>query len=158
MTAVIASMKSVNTSLVVFDTAIVDLTAMLADPVDVLFGTQLGGGTDINRALGYCQTLIPRPNDTILILISDLYEGGNQAEMLKLTASIVASGVQMIALLALDDKGAPSFDSQVAAKYAGFGVPTFACTPDLFPEMMAAAIQKRDLQSWASSHEIVVSK
>ena len=74
--AVLASLRSLRTSLVVFDTAVVDLTEKLADPVDVLFGTQLGGGTDINRALAYCQSLITRPRDTILVLISDLYEGG----------------------------------------------------------------------------------
>jgi Mg-chelatase subunit ChlD len=158
MAAVMASIKSVNTSLVVFDTAVVDLTEMLSDPVDVLFGTQLGGGTDINRALTYCQSLVRRPNDTILILISDLYEGGNQSEMLKRTASIVASGVNMITLLALDDKGAPFFDQHTAAKYAGLGIPVFACTPNLFPEMMAAAIGRRDLWQWASSHEIVVNQ
>lgn len=158
MAAVMASIKAVNTSLVVFDTAVVDLTEMLSDPVDVLFGTQLGGGTDINRALGYCQTLIRRPGDTIFVLVSDLYEGGDQSEMLKRAASIAASGVQVIALLALDDKGAPFFDHHVAAKFAGFGFPTFACTPDLFPDLMAAAIEKRDLRQWASLNEIVVNK
>ena len=153
-----ASIKSVNTSLVVFDTAIVDLTEMLADPVDVLFGTQLGGGTDINRALGYCQSLVRRPNETILVLISDLYEGGNQGEMLKRAASIRAAGVNFITLLALDDQGAPFFDQHVAAKFAGFDIPTFACTPDLFPDLMAAAIQKRDLWQWAGTNDLVVNK
>ena len=93
-----------------FDTAVVDLTEELTDPVDLLFGTQLGGGTDINRALAYCQTLVQNPQDTILILISDLYEGGNREEMLQRVAALSTSGVQMIALLALSDKGAPAFD------------------------------------------------
>src|SRR5688572_21171518 len=75
--AVLASLPSVSTKMVVFDTAIVDLTDKLADPVDVLFGTQLGGGTDINLALSYCQGLIRQPQETILVLISDLYEGGD---------------------------------------------------------------------------------
>lgn len=158
MAAVMASIKSVNTSLVVFDTAVVDLTELLADPVDVLFGTQLGGGTDINRSLRYCQSLIRRPDDTILVLISDLYEGGNQLEMLKRAASISASGVNVITLLALDDKGAPFFDHHVAARFAGFGIPAFACTPDLFPDLMAAAIQKRDLWQWAGANEIVINR
>lgn len=74
--AVLASMRSITTRLVVFDTAVVDLTDQLDDPVDVLFGTQLGGGTDINRALAYCQSQITRPADTVVVLISDLYEGG----------------------------------------------------------------------------------
>ena len=48
----------------------------LDDPVDLLFGTQLDGGTAIHRALSYCQSLVRPPDDTILILISDLFEGG----------------------------------------------------------------------------------
>ena len=95
---------------IVFDTAVVDLTEELTDPVDLLFGTQLGGGTDINRALAYCQTLVQNPQDTILILISDLYEGGNREEMLQRVAALSTSGVQMNALLALSDKGALAFD------------------------------------------------
>ena len=74
--AVLASMRTLRTSLIVFDTAVVDLTDQLSDPVEVLFGTQLGGGTDINRALAYGQQLITRPRDSIFVLISDLYEGG----------------------------------------------------------------------------------
>jgi Mg-chelatase subunit ChlD len=156
--AVLASLPAVKTHVVVFDTAVVDLTDELDDPVEVLFGTQLGGGTDINRALSYCQGLIQRPQDTILVLISDLYEGGNQAEMLKRTASIVASGVQMVALLALSDEGAPFYDHQVAGLYAGMGIPSFACTPELFPELMAAAINRQDLAQWAAGRDIVTAR
>src|SRR5688572_32983325 len=107
---VLASLPSVSTRMVVFDTAVVDLSDKLNDPVDVLFGTQLGGGTDINQALAYCQSLIRQPQETILVLISDLFEGGNAQEMLKRVASLVAGGVQVIALLALNDDGAPVFD------------------------------------------------
>jgi Mg-chelatase subunit ChlD len=143
--AVLASMKALKTSLVVFDTAVVDLTEKLADPVEVLFGTQLGGGTDINRAIAYGQGLITRPRDTIFILISDLYEGGVREEMLRRVASMTAAGVQVIALLALSDEGAPAFDRDNAAALNALGVPAFACTPDAFPELMAAAIERRDL-------------
>ena len=148
--AVLASLPAVSTKMVVFDTAIVDLTEMLQDPVDVLFGTQLGGGTDINRALAYCQSLITRPNETILVIISDLYEGGNQAEMRKRIAQIALSGVQCVALLALSDDGAPMYDHNNAAFFSSVGVPAFACTPDAFPDLMAAAINRQDLQLWAS--------
>ncbi len=96
------------------DAAVVDLTDELDDPVDVLFGVQLGGGTDINRALAYCQDQIARPAETILVLISDLYEGGIAEEMLRRAATIVGSGTTMIALLALSDSGHPSFDSDHA--------------------------------------------
>jgi Mg-chelatase subunit ChlD len=144
--AVLASMRSLRTSLVVFDTAVVDLTGKLSDPVEVLFGTQLGGGTDINRALAYGQTLITRPRDTIVVLISDLYEGGIREEMLRRVSAMTGSGVQVIVLLALSDDGAPDFDRDNAAALAALGVPAFACTPDLFPELMSAAIERRDLR------------
>jgi Mg-chelatase subunit ChlD len=116
--AVLASLPAVSTRMIVFDTAVVDLTEELSDPVELLLGTQLGGGTDINRALGYCQSLIRQPQETILILISDLFEGGNEQEMMKRAASLVSSGAQMIALLALSDNGAPMYDHKVAAKFA----------------------------------------
>ncbi|MGW0435379.1 VWA domain-containing protein [Micromonospora sp. NPDC003197] len=147
--AVLASMRSLRTSLVVFDTAVVDLTPELHDPVEVLFGTQLGGGTDINRAIGYCQGLITRPRDSIFVLISDLYEGGVRAEMLRRVSALVGAGVQVVVLLALSDEGAPAYDRQNAAALAALGVPAFACTPDAFPDLMAAAIERRDLQAFA---------
>jgi Mg-chelatase subunit ChlD len=143
--AVLASMRALRTSLVVFDTAVVDLTDQLADPVDVLFGTQLGGGTDINRAVAYGQQLITRPRDTIFVLISDLYEGGVRDEMLRRVAAMLSAGVQVIVLLALSDEGAPDYDRENAAALAALGVPAFACTPDVFPELMAAAVERRDL-------------
>jgi len=157
LAAVMASIRSVRTSLVVFDTAVVDLTDQLADPVEVLFGTQLGGGTDIHRALSYCQGLVRAPNDTILVLISDLYEGGDRQQLLKRAASLAASGVQLIALLALSDQGAPAYDQGIAGSLAGMGAPAFACTPDLFPELMAAAIERRNLAQWAAARGIVTA-
>lgn len=147
--AVLASMRSLRTSLVVFDTNVVDLTDQLHDPVEVLFGTQLGGGTDINRAIAYCQGLVTRPNDTIMVLISDLYEGGIRDEMLRRVATLTAAGVQVVVLLALSDEGAPAYDHDNAAALAAMGVPAFACTPDAFPELMAAAIERRDLKEWS---------
>ena len=149
--AVLASLPAVSTRMVVFDTAVVDLSDKLADPVDVLFGTQLGGGTDINQAMAYCQGLVRRPQDTILVLISDLIEGGNAAEMLKRVASLAASGVQMISLLALNDSGAPMFDQRHAAAFAALEIPAFACTPDLFPDLMAAAIQRQNITHWVAA-------
>ncbi|TMC21681.1 MAG: VWA domain-containing protein, partial [Chloroflexi bacterium] len=153
--AVLASIKAVSTRMIVFDTAVVDLSEDLQDPVDLLFGTQLGGGTDINRALAYCQQMITRPTQTILVLITDLYEGGNEPEMLRRAAELASNGVQVVCLLALSDKGAPSFDQRNAAALASMGIPSFACTPDLFPDLMAAAIQKQDLGIWAAKNDIV---
>ncbi|WP_019634244.1 VWA domain-containing protein [Actinomadura atramentaria] len=147
--AVLASMRSLRTSLVVFDTSVVDLTPELRDPVEVLFGTQLGGGTDINRAVAYCEGLVTRPSDTILVLISDLYEGGVREELLKRVLRLTASGVTVVVLLALSDEGAPSYDAENAAALAELGVPAFACTPDRFPELLAAAVERRDLSAFA---------
>ena len=144
--AVLATLPAVDTSLVVFDTAVVDLTDQLDDPIDLLFSTRLGGGTDINRAVAYCQQLVRTPHDTIFVLISDLFEGGVEEELMKRAASLVASGVQFIALLALSDEGKPSYNAPLAAQLATLGIPAFACTPDRFPELIAAAIQRIELR------------
>ncbi|MGK5548973.1 VWA domain-containing protein [Streptomyces sp. URMC 127] len=143
--AVLASLRALETRLVVFDTSVADLTGQLSDPVDVLFGTRLGGGTDINRALAYCQSRITRPAETVVVLISDLYEGGIRDGMLERVAAMKAAGVQFVVLLALSDEGAPAYDREHAAALAALGAPAFACTPDLFPEVMAAALEKRPL-------------
>ncbi|MEL6862966.1 MAG: VWA domain-containing protein [Bacteroidota bacterium] len=153
--AIMASLRSVKTHLVVFDTTVVDLTAELGDPVDLLFGTQLGGGTDIHKALVYVSDLITRPSDTIVVLISDLFEGGNEREMLKRAAAIKASGAQFIALLALSDQGAPVFDQSMASQLATLDIPAFACTPDQFPDLMATAVKKEDIRQWMGRHQII---
>jgi len=156
--AVLASIPALRTHVVAFDTSVADLTDNMSDPVDVLMGIQLGGGTDINRALAYCQTLITRPTDTILVLITDLFEGGDRDEMLKRAAAIVGSGVRVVTLLALADSGAPAFDERNAAALAGMGIPSFACTPDRFPDLMAVAIQGRDLGQWAGEQGMTASR
>ena len=155
--AVMATLPAVATKLVVFDTAVVDLTEQLDDPVELLFGVQLGGGTDINGAVGYCQSIIREPRNTIFVLISDLYEGGVEANLLRRAMELVDSGVQFITLLALSDEGAPAYDRALAAKLAALGVPSFACTPDAFPGLMAAAIRRDDISSWAATQGIATS-
>lgn len=156
--AVLATIRAINTRMIVFDTAVVDLTEELHDPVDLLFGTQLGGGTDIHKALSYCQQNITKPTQTILVLITDLYEGGNATQMIQRAAELVQSGVQIVCLLALSDSGKPAYDHHNAAALAQLGIPCFACTPELFPQLMAAAIQKQDLNQWAASNEIVTAR
>ena len=151
--AVLATMPAVDTSLVLFDTSVVDLTDQLDDPIDLLFSTRLGGGTDINRAVAYCQQLISSPQETIFVLISDLFEGGVEEEFMRRAAALVASGVQFVTLLALSDEGAPHFNAALAAQLATLGVPTFACTPDRFPDLMAAAIQREDMRDWTASQK-----
>lgn len=154
--AVMASIPSVDTKLVVFDTTVVDLTEDLADPVEVLFGIQLGGGTDINQAIAHCETLVEQPAKTHLILISDLMEGGNAAQMRGRLQSLVNAGVNLIALLALSDEGQPYSDRHNAAFIAGLGAPVFGCTPDQFPELMGAALRRDDLHAWAAQQDIAL--
>ncbi len=156
--AVLASVRALRTRMIAFDTSVVDLTEDLNDPVDLLFGTQLGGGTDIHQALTYCQQVIDRPERTILVLITDLFEGGNAHGMIRRAAELVASGVRMVCLLTLSDDGAPAYDAKNAAALADLGIPAFACTPELFPGLMAAAIQKQDLGLWASRNGIVAAR
>lgn len=154
--AVMTSIPSVKTKMVVFDTSVVDLTERLNDPVDLLFGVQLGGGTDINSALSYCQGLLTRPEDTTLVLISDLFEAGNEKQMRQRCAEISELGVQLVVLLALNDEGAPAYDRNNAQFIAKLGVPVFACTPNLFPDLMAAALSRQSLNEWAGAQDIVL--
>ena len=152
--AVMASLPVVKTKLVCFDTVILDLTEELADPVDVLFGVQLGGGTDINQAVAYCADKVERPSKAHLILITDLYEGGNAEEMVGRLARLIGLGVNVIVLLALSDEGRPAYNPELSARVAALGVPVFACTPDQFPDLMAAALRRQDLHAWAAKEDI----
>jgi Mg-chelatase subunit ChlD len=152
--AVMASVPGISTQLICFDTVVVDLTEQLADPVEVLFGVQLGGGTDINAALAYCEQKIEHPAKTHLILITDLYEGGDAKSMLARVAALKQSGVNLIVLLALSDDGHPGFHTEHAAIIAGLNCPVFACTPDQFPDLMAAALTRQDIAQWAAGRDI----
>jgi Mg-chelatase subunit ChlD len=154
--AVMASIPGLSTKLICFDTSIVDLTDQLADPVEVLFGVQLGGGTDINAALAYCEKQIENPSKTHLVLITDLYEGGDAKSMLARAAAIKDSGVNLIVLLALSDSGHPAYDAKHAEAIASLGCPVFACTPDRFPSMMAFALTGKDLRSWAAEEDVAL--
>ncbi|ARU58051.1 VWA containing CoxE family protein [Oleiphilus messinensis] len=152
--AVMASIPAVKTKLICFDTAIVDLTDDLEDPVSVLFGVQLGGGTDINQAIAYCETKIEHPAKTHLILITDLYEGGDAESLKGRIANLIRQDVNVITLLALSDDGRPSYDANLAADFAALGSPVFACTPDQFPDLMATALKREDILDWAADQEI----
>ena len=152
--AVMASLPVVKTKLVCFDTVVLDLTEELSDPVEVLFGVQLGGGTDINQAVAYCADRIERPSKAHLVLVSDLYEGGNADEMVARVARLIALGVNVIVLLALSDDGRPAYNPELSARIAALGAPVFACTPDQFPSLMAAALRRQDLHAWAATEDI----
>ncbi len=155
--SVLAQIPALRTSVVAFDTAVADLTQLLHDPVDVLFGVQLGGGTDIAQAIGYCRQLVTRPAETVLVIVSDLFEGGNAGLLHSRIDELVRAGVSVVVLLALSDEGAPAYDHDQAAIFASLGVPSFACTPELFPDVLAAALEGRDVGRWASEHGMVTS-
>lgn len=144
-----ASIRALRTQVIAFDTAVADLSDTLSDPVDLLFSVQLGGGTDIERALRYAAGLVRNPSDTIMVLLSDLLEGGDNDKFLKRAAQIKQSGVNLICLLALSDEGAPYYDEKNAAYLASIDIPTFACTPEAFPELMAKAIKGQHLDPLA---------
>lgn len=149
--SIFASLPALNTRVVAFDTEVVDLTEQCGnDPVDMIFGVQLGGGTDINKAVAYCEKFIPDPAQTIFFLISDLIEGGNQSQLIRRMHEMVASGVRVICLLALSDSGIPTFDQQVAKKLSEGGVPCFGCTPNKLPELIEGVLKKHDLKALAA--------
>jgi Mg-chelatase subunit ChlD len=157
LSAALATIPALETKVIAFDTSIVDLTDELNDPVELLFGIQLGGGTDIDQAFGYCQTQVVHPAKTVMILITDLYEGGDPESMLRRAASLIRAGVRLIVLLALDDNGTPAYEHRLAAEIAALGAPVFACTPDQFPDMLAAALEGRDVKAWAADQDIPVA-
>lgn len=148
--AILASLPALETHVVVFDTEVVDLTEQCSDPVDILFGVQLGGGTDINRAVRYCQGLIHDPKKTLFVLITDLYEGGNQAELLRRIEEMTQSGVRAVTLLALSDSGIPFYDENLAKRFRALGVPCFGCTPNRLPDLLSTALKGGNLETFAT--------
>ncbi|MBK8502359.1 MAG: VWA domain-containing protein [Saprospiraceae bacterium] len=150
--SIMATIDSLKTHLIVFDTEVVDLTEYLSDPVELLFKGQLGGGTNIYKALKYALNLVfAESRETYIILISDLFEGGPISLFLDAARELISHKVQLFSLLALDDLGVPAYDKEVAKPLAEMGIPCFGCTPDLFPDVMAAALNGDDLTRFASS-------
>ena len=149
MACILASMASVKTNVVAFDTQIMDLTDLCQDPVDLLFGFQMGGGTDIAKSLGYCRKYVESPDKTLFFLISDLDEGGNRAGLLNHLREMKESGVTVIVLLAVADGGRPYYDEKTAKRIAEMDIPCFACTPEKLPELIERAFKKYDLTEFA---------
>lgn len=148
MACILASMNAIKTRIVAFDTSVTDLTEKSDDPVDLLYGIQLGGGTDINRSVAYCQQFIEQPAKTLFFLISDLDEGGNQAGLLRRLEDMKASGVTVISLLAVSDSGSPYYSAHMAQRVSALGIPCFACTPQLLPQLLEAALKGHDLTAF----------
>jgi Mg-chelatase subunit ChlD len=137
MAAIFASLDVLRTRLLFFDTELADMTEHLSDPVEILFSAQLGGGTDINRAVAYAEeNFLERPEKTLFILISDLFEGGDREALMARMRRLVESKVKVISLLALTDGGRPAYDHDLARQLDALGVHPFGCTPHMLVEVM----------------------
>lgn len=153
VSCILASMPAVKTRVVAFDTSVVDLTEKSEDPVDLLFGFQLGGGTDINKSVAYCQQFIENPSKTIFFLITDLEEGGNRQALLRRLKEMKEAKVTVICLLAIQDKGKPYYDAQMAQKVASLDIPCFACSPQKLPLLLERAFKGQDLSGMEKEFE-----
>lgn len=132
---------SMRTHLVAFDTAVVDLTDVAGDPTEVLMRVQLGGGTDITRALRYAAGLVERPRRTIVVLVSDFYEGAGEREMLAEVRELVTSGVTLLALGALTTDSRPAYDERMAQQIVALGGHAGAMTPDELATWVAERVR-----------------
>lgn len=139
--AIFWGLRMVDTHLVLFDTEIVDVTGACTDPVETLMKVQLGGGTDIGKALTYAATLITDPRRTIVVLLTDFYEGGSQGRLLAATRQLTESGVRLLGLAALDPDCRPDFDRDLAAAMVRLGAEVAAMTPGELAEWVAEKVR-----------------
>lgn len=153
MSCILASMAAIRTHIVAFDTKVVDLTEKCEDPVDLLFGFQLGGGTNIDQSVAYCQKFVENPAKTLFFLITDLEEGGNRASLLRRLKELKESGVTVACLLAIADGGKPYYDAQMAERMASLSIPCFACSPQMLPTLLERALKGQDLASFRKEFE-----
>lgn len=138
---ILSGLPAVNVRLVVFDTSVVDLTHLASDPVEVLLTVQLGGGTNIGRAVQYCEQLVTMPQRTIFALISDFEEGAPPAPLLAALKRMAESRVTLLGLAALDERAQPVYDRGMAQRLADQGMHVAALTPQHFAEWLAGVMQ-----------------
>lgn len=141
MASIFAELPAVKTSLVLFDTQIVDLSHQVGQPVDVLLSIQLGGGTDITRALMYANELVRQPQRTIVVLITDFFEGRSESDLVAQTRLMADGGVRMIGLGALGYDARPAYNKSTATKLRKVGMDILVCTPEKLAECMAEIIR-----------------
>ncbi|MBH1985227.1 MAG: VWA domain-containing protein [Burkholderiales bacterium] len=137
---ILSGLPAVNVRLVVFDTGVVDLTHLAADPVEVLLTVQLGGGTNIGRAVQYCEQLVSNPQRTVLALISDFEEGAPPGPLLAALKRMAESRVTLLGLAALDARAQPVYDHGMAQRLADQGMHVAALTPQHFAEWLAGVM------------------
>lgn len=148
MGCILASISSVKTHVVAFDTEVTDLTELCEDPVELLYGIQLGGGTNIEKSVAYCSGLIAAPAKTTMFLVTDLYENGNRAGLLQRLSDLKESGVTIVVLLAISDSGKPVYDHQLAERISAMDIPCFGCPPEKLPELLEHALKHRTMDSF----------
>lgn len=136
MAGIFARLPMLDTRLVIFDTQVVDLSSHLEDPVATLMSIQLGGGTCITGALQYCESLIENPHRTMVVLVSDLCEGGSVTALLGVSRGIIESGAKLICLTALDMEANPVYDRRTAQQMADLGAHVGAMTPEMLGDFM----------------------
>jgi Mg-chelatase subunit ChlD len=141
MAACLWQLPGMRTRLVAFDTAVVDLTADVSDPVELLMKVQLGGGTDIAKAVAYAQSLIANPSKSIVVLVSDFYEGGGEHELVRRVKALVEAGAKVLGLAALDSNAEPSYDREMAARLVREGAQIGAMTPGQLAGWLAEKVQ-----------------
>lgn len=129
MAGILGSMPALRVSLVAFDTSVVDLSGTVDDPTEALMAVQLGGGTDIAKALAYCQTLVETPRRTVLIVVTDFYEGGSVPRLLAQVKNLLEAGVRLLGLAALDPQADPAYDRDMAGQWVDAGAEVAALTP-----------------------------
>jgi Mg-chelatase subunit ChlD len=140
MASILTALPAVDVKLIVFDTAVVDLSSEAHDPVEVLMSVQLGGGTNIAAAMEYCETLVTQPTRTVFVLISDFEEGGSVPRMLAAAQRLASARVTLLGLGALSDDAAPAYDRRMAERLAERGMQIAALTPDRFAEWIGSVI------------------
>jgi Mg-chelatase subunit ChlD len=140
MASILAGLPSLEIKLIVFDTSVVDLSAEASDPVSMLMSVQLGGGTDIGRAVAYCEQLVEQPSRTVLVLLSDFCEGGPLSPLIATIRRLHAARVTMLGLAALSDDAAPVYDRAAAERLATAGMRVAALTPDRFADWLGEVI------------------
>ena len=123
------------------DTSIVDVSDRLTDPLDTLMSVQLGGGTDIGRAVAYCETLVENPERTVLVLVTDFGEGAPPRPLYAAVARLAEARVRLVGLAALDDLGAAEYDDRIAARLADLGMHVGAMTPQRLAEWLAGVMR-----------------
>ena len=139
--AIFHGIKSIRTHMVLFDTSVFDVTNDCADPVETIMKVQLGGGTDIGQALAYAQGLIENPRKSIVVLITDFYEGGPASRLLSVTKQICESGATLLGLAALDSRAEPNYDKAMAQRMVNLGAHVAAMTPGELAEWVAAKVR-----------------